>query len=219
MTVRKVLGWLTKNTGWRLLSVAIAYVIWFNVANEPEMSTIVSASVQYRDAGNNLEISSPLVDHVELETRGPSGLLRNLSNSRTAVILDFSGVTEAGERTFTITQASTNLPRGVELLRATPAQVRLDFERRARRTVPIHVRFTGTLPPGETIVSYEVTPKTEEIFGPASNIAKVEAVETDSIDLGSITPGHLSVNVGTFVSEGKVRFSRSPEVTVKIMIR
>jgi hypothetical protein len=216
---KKIYAWLIKNPGWRLLSLAIAYIIWFNVANEPEMSTIVSAPLQYRDAGNNLEISSPLVDRVELETRGPSGLLRNLSNTRTAVILDFSSVHEPGDHTFTINRLATNLPQGVELLRATPAQIRLTFEQRARRTVPVQVRLTGKLPEGEILVTTQVTPDSVEIFGPASQVSEVTAVETDSIDLGSITPGHLSVKVAAYVPEPKVRFSGTPEVTVKITIR
>ncbi len=96
MTPKRIGKWLIKNLGWRILSLAIAYAIWMSVATEPEMATIVSAPVQYRDAGNNLEVSSALIDHVELETRGPSGLLRNLVNSHTVVILDFGDVKEPG---------------------------------------------------------------------------------------------------------------------------
>jgi hypothetical protein len=189
-----------------------------NVATEPEMATIITAPVQYRDAGNNLEISSELVDRVELETRGPSGLLRNLSNARTAVILDFADVKDPGQRTFTITRSSTNLPRGVELLRATPAQIRLTFERRLRKTVPVHVRFLGSLPGGQQILGFVVIPPMEEIYGPASQVERVTAVETDSIDLGSVSRIHSTVRESVFVPEPKVRFSGPPEVTVRIKL-
>lgn len=218
MTLPRILGWLTKNIGWRLISLVIAYLIWMNVATEPEMATIITAPVQYRDAGNNLEISSELVDRVELETRGPSGLLRNLSNARTAVILDFADVKDPGQRTFTITRSSTNLPRGVELLRATPAQIRLTFERRLRKTVPVHVRFLGSLKGGQQILGFVVIPPMEEIYGPASQVQRVTAVETDSIDLGSVDRNHTAVRESVFVPEPKVRFSGPPEVTVKINI-
>jgi YbbR domain-containing protein len=218
MTLPRILGWLTKNIGWRLISLAIAFFIWMNVATEPEMATIITAPVQYRDAGNNLEISSELVDRVELETRGPSGLLRNLSNARTAVILDFADVKDPGQRTFTITRSSTNLPRGVELLRATPAQIRLTFERRLRKTVPVHVRFLGSLPGGQQILGFVVIPPMEEIYGPASQVERVTAVETDSIDLGSVSRIHSTVRESVFVPEPKVRFSGPPEVTVRIKL-
>jgi YbbR domain-containing protein len=217
MTLRRIGKWLIKNIGYRIASLAIAYVIWVNVATEPEMATIVSAPVQYRDAGN-VEVSSPLVDRVELETRGPSGLLRNLSNSRTVVILDFSDVKDPGQRTFTITRNLTNLPQGVDLLRVTPAQIRLTFEWRMQKTVPVHVRFVGSLPNGTKMSGFQVDPPTKEIFGPASQIQRVSAVETDSIDLGSITPANASARVAVFVPEPKVRFSKDAQVTVKITI-
>ena len=217
MTLRRFGKWLIKNIGYRIASLAIAYVIWVNVATEPEMATLVSAPVQYRGA-LNVEVSSPLVDRVELETSGPSGLLRNLSNSRTVVILDFSDVKDPGQRTFTITRDLTNLPQGVDLLRATPAQIRLTFERRMQKTVPVHVRFVGTLPKGEKMSGFQVDPPTKEIFGPASQVERVSAVETDSIDLGSITPTNSSARVAVFVPEPKVRFSKDPQVTVKITI-
>jgi hypothetical protein len=216
MTPSRIGHWLIKNLGWRLLSLAIAYIIWMNVATEPEMATIVSAPVQYRDAGNNLEISSELVDRVELETRGPSGLLRNLSNSRTVVILDFSDVKDPGQRTFTITRDLTNLPKGVELLRATPAQIRLTFERRMQKTVPVHVRFLSNLPDGRKMSGFTVDPPTKEIYGPVSQVNRIAAVETDSIDLSSLSLSNPSVRVAVFVPEPKVRFVQDPQVTVRI---
>jgi YbbR domain-containing protein len=219
MTPRRVGAWMVKNMGWRLTSIAIAYVIWMNVATEPEMATIVSAPVQYRDTRNNLEISSPLVDRVELETRGPSGLLRALSNSRTVVILDFSDVKEPGQRTFTVTRSLTNLPQGVELLRATPAQIRLTFERRMQKTVPVHVRFQSSLPNGREMKGFEIDPPTKEIFGPASQVERISAVETDSVDLSSINLANPQIRVAVFVPEPKVRFLKDPQVTVKIALR
>lgn len=218
MTPRRVGKWLVKNIGWRILSLTIAYVIWMNVATEPEMATIVSAPVQYRDAGNNVEVSTPLVDRVELETRGPSGLLRNLANSRTVVVLDFSDVKDPGQRTFTINRTLTNLPQGVELLRATPAQIRLTFERRLQKTVPVHVRFLGNPPNGAKLAGFQVDPPEKEIFGPASQVDRITAVETDSIDLSSMTPGNQSNRVAVFVPEPKVRFLKDPQVTVKTTI-
>jgi hypothetical protein len=38
-----LLGLVTRNPGWKLLSLAIAVVVWGVVANEPELSTFATA--------------------------------------------------------------------------------------------------------------------------------------------------------------------------------
>ena len=125
-------GFLTENIGWKLLSLAAALVLWFFVASEPELATLHSVPVEYKGVPDDLEISSNFVESVFLEMRGPAGRLRDLSDTRPAVVLDFSTVHEPGERTFTIDQSHAILPRGVEVVRAIPSQVRR-FERRISR--------------------------------------------------------------------------------------
>lgn len=211
--------WLMKNLGWRLLSLAIAIAIWMSVASEPEMATLISVPVQYKEPGNQLEVSSRLVETVQLETRGLAGRLRDLANARTAVILDFSKVTEPGERTFNITRAQTNLPRGVELLRATPAQLRFQFEKRETRTVPVRLRFSGTLPDGLELVSYEAIPATREITGPASKVRRVDDVLTDPIDLSAVRVKNPTAVTTAYISEPQVRFLGAPQVTVRMVLK
>src|SRR5580698_9313596 len=113
---RWMIGLVTGNAGWKLLSLAIAVVVWGVVANEPEISTFATVGVEYRNLPDNLEISSDPVSTVKLELRGPSGELREVSPE---VILDMSDV-RSGERTFPIGDGSVKLVRGVQLVRAIP---------------------------------------------------------------------------------------------------
>jgi YbbR domain-containing protein len=85
-----------------------------------------------------------------------------------------------------------------------------------QKTVPVHVRFLSSLPGGAVMNGFQVDPPTKEIFGPASQVERVTAVETDSIDLSSINPANLQIKVAVFVPEPKVRFLKDPQVTVKI---
>jgi len=211
--------WLFSNPGWKLLSLALAVVIWINVATEPEMSSLISVPVQYKEPPGNLEVSSRLAETVQLEMRGSSGQLRELARSRTAVILDFSKVREAGDRTFSITREETNLPRGIELLRATPAQVRFHFERSERREVPVVVNFTGTLPNGLQLESHQTDPANEEIVGPESHVRRISAATTDVVDLRTVNPAKPSVTTEVYLSDPQVRFVKQPRVTVKMVLK
>src|SRR5580698_8320596 len=133
---------LTKNLLWKLVALAAAFAIWLDVANEPELATIVSVPVEYNHFPKDLEISSDIVETIDLEARGPSGQVRSLHDSRIAAVIDFASVKAPGERTFTLTPAELKLPRGIELIRTIPAQLRFTFERRAIRSVPVDVRFS-----------------------------------------------------------------------------
>ncbi len=214
MTPANVVHWFFRNIGWKLLSLGLATLVWIAVYREPEMTSIIAAPVQYKNIPANLEISSDIVGDVDLETRGPAGLLRNLSEKRLAVVLDFSGVNEPCERTFTIDRSNTSLPRGVDLIRITPAQLRFTFERRIARKVPVELRLSGPLPAG-----MKATPDPPQlaITGPESKVRKVTSLITDPADLQSLLDGK-TVRVSAYLPNSQVRFQGSPEVTVRLSV-
>src|SRR5579872_986770 len=102
----RTLKWLVnvifQNAAWKLLSLALAIVLWVLVASEPQLSTFATVPLAYKNLPDDMEISSQPVSSISLELRGPSGVLRGLGDGlRPAVILDMSSVLP-GERTFTI---------------------------------------------------------------------------------------------------------------------
>jgi YbbR domain-containing protein len=212
-----VTGFLTRNIGWKLLSLGAAVVLWITVASEPEVATLRSVPVEYKSMPQNLEISSSVVESVFLEMRGSSGRLRDVADAKSAVVLDFSGVHQAGERTFTIDRNTANLPRGIDLVRAIPAQLRFRFEPRASRRVPVEVRFS---PPheGYAVASYHVEPEDLAVVGPESSVEKTQSVVTDPIDIGGVV-NHAQFRVNTYLSEPRVRFQASSHVVVQVTVK
>ena len=73
---------LTRNLLWKLLALVAAFGVWLNVASEPELATIVSVPVEYNNFPKDLEISSDIVESIDVEARGPAGQLRSLNDSR-----------------------------------------------------------------------------------------------------------------------------------------
>ena len=107
---------LTQNLVWKLFALIAAFFVWLNVASEPELATIVSIPVEYNNFPKDLEISSTIVESIDVEARGPAGQLRTLNDSRVAAVVDFASVKEPGERTFTLTARELKLPRGIDLI-------------------------------------------------------------------------------------------------------
>jgi len=221
--MRRTLRWLvdlvSKNVGWKLLSLGMAVMLWVLVASEPELSTFTSAQLEYKNLPDDLEMSSEPVPTVSLELRGSSGVLSALADSTTrpAVILDMSGVF-AGERTFTIDSGSVKIPRGVRLVRAQPSQVRFTFEHRLSKQVPVVVHFSGDGANGYIVASEQVEPSTLSVVGPASHVARVRTADTDPVDVSGVV-GTSQFRSNAYINDPYVRFQSSPQVTVTVTMR
>lgn len=219
----KVLRWfgrfLVENTGWKLLSLLIAIVLWALVASEPEMAAFATAPVEYKNLPDDLEISSEPATEVSLELRGSSGELRALSDGglRPAVILDMSGV-RPGEHTFAINSGSVKLARGLRLIRAIPSEVRLDFEWRVVKNVRVMPRFTGEGANGYVVANWSVGPPELQISGPEDHVARIREVVTDPIDVSNVL-GTSEFRVNAYVGDPYVRFHTSPQVAVSVTMK
>jgi hypothetical protein len=221
-SVIRLLQWirdlLFQNLVWKLLSLAIAVVIWALVANEPELATFANVRLEFKNLPEGLEISSEPVSSVMLELRGPSGALRGVGDAMyPAVVIDMSGA-ETGERTFSIGDRNVKLMRGVRLVRAIPSAVRFHFEPRRLRRVPVQVRFLGEGQNGYVVAGYHVDPPEMEITGARSRVARVAAVLADPVDLANTTD-KAQFRVNVFTEDSFVRFLGTPEAVVTVTMK
>lgn len=176
---------LTDHLAWKLVSLAIAALLWYFVAGQTEFATSIPAAVQYRNVPPELELNVEPVERLFLKLRGPATSLTPTALNQTALVLDLRSVNSPGEQTFPVDRTSLALPPGVTLVRAVPSQVRIRLERRVTRTVPVEVRFAGPPPEGYRVVSQNVSPAAIRVVGPESQVEQVTTVQTDPVDLSS----------------------------------
>jgi YbbR domain-containing protein len=212
-----VSGFVTRNIGWKLLSLAAAVALWVSVASEPELATLRSVPVEYKGPPDDLEISSNFVEDVVLEMRGPSSRLRDLRDARPAVVLDFSSVHQPGERTFTIDTSNASLPRGIQLVRSIPEQLRFRFERRVTRQVPVDVRLS---PPhdGYAVASVQVTPPVLTVTGPETSVERMRSATSDLVDISGVIASQ-QYRVNTYLTEPRARFQSPTQVVVQVTVK
>lgn len=210
---------LTNNIGWKLLSLVIAFGVWVNIASEPELSTMLSAPVEFKNFPADLEISSEnIVEAIHVEAHGASGQLRDLARTPIAAILDFSTVKVPGERTFTLSNREISLPRGIDMVRTIPAQLRFNFEHRAVRAVNVRIQFSGRLPAGLAIDTFSVNPPDLRVAGPESRVAAASEAVSDPFDLSQVK-GDTSQSLAVYMPEPQVRFLDKARVTVSIHVK
>ena len=209
---------LFQNLVWKLLSLAIAVVIWALVATEPELTTMANVRLEYKNLPEGLEISSEPVNSVVLELSGSSGALRGVGDSvHPAVVIDMSDAA-SGERTFSIDDRNVKVMRGVHLVRSIPSTVHFHFEPRRMSTVPVHVRFLHEGQNGYSVAESQVDPPQMEITGPRGSVARIAAVVADPIDLANVT-STSQFHVNVFTDDSFVRFLNTPEVVVTVKMK
>lgn len=202
---------VTRNFGWKLMSVLVAFVSWLMFTGARELTTSLSVPVQYRNIPKDLEISSDPVEKVHLVLRGPSPLLSRISATAVPVVIDLGTVDMPGQRTMTINRGSVSLPTGVTLERAIPGQIQLRLERRLTREVAVELWFEGgaKAPPGVGVQPDRLT-----VVGPESRVRLIERVHTDPIDLHALEASK-EIHVSAYSGDTRVNFTSSPVVTVQ----
>ncbi|HWR51031.1 MAG TPA: CdaR family protein [Bryobacteraceae bacterium] len=205
------------NFGWRVFALVIAIVLWATFVGSPELTTSVSAPVEYRNMPRGMEISSEAPERVYLEVQGPSARLNSFDLSNITVVFDLRSVNRTGDHTLTIESNNVDLQPGLTLVRAIPAQIRLRFERRVDADIPVRARLSGSPHAGYKVVRQEVNPPSLRIVGPESHVREVEYAETDPIDIANVL-GTQSFQVQTFVRNPYVRLVSPPAVRVTVTV-
>ena len=212
-----LLRFLTRNLGWKIGSLLAALVLWFAFSGSGEMTMSLSAPVQYRSLSRQLEISSGLADTVHIQLRGSSTRLSRLTPGSVPIVIDLSEATRPGYRTVTLSETHIDLPTGVSVDRFVPSQIRLHLENRASREAPVSPRWSN-LPDQFRVSAVEVHPAYLNILGPESHVGRIQALDTDTIDLRSAKPGVHEFKVEAYTGDGQVYFSGVSQVTVRLTL-
>ena len=123
-------GWLTKNFGWKLLSVFLAVAIWLTVhkiREEPEASAASGVGITYGDlpvlvvsATADVHDVRIVPNKVDVKVSGVPDVMGTLQANRIHAFVNLTGVDSAHDLQRTV---EVSLPRGVTLISIDPPQL------------------------------------------------------------------------------------------------
>ncbi len=174
-----------RNWGLRLLALGIAIGIWFNASVEDRLvasERVVEASVSY-NRPRGFVVINPLPT-INVRLGGSKKAVRQLSPSMVYVQVELTQRQE-GSATITLGPDNVTAPDGLEVVSLEPAQIRVDLEREVTERVPVFAKLTGEPAAGSTVQEPEVFPNQVLVTGPASMLAKLDALATRPINLDS----------------------------------
>lgn len=116
--------WLLHNWHLKLAALLISFLLWASYTSEPFVEVGYTAPLEFLNIPSDLEITGDVPTQARVRIRGRAIVLRRLTSADLAVSVDLSG-TRAGETLVRISRSQMDLPPAVELVRITPAEIRL----------------------------------------------------------------------------------------------
>ncbi len=211
---------LFRNPGTKILSLAIAILIWF-VFSAQQRERISERTYRIPLSVANVPpktvIASPLPPTVEVRLRGPFTALRQLDPDKLEAVIDLADA-PLGEKVYRLAPEDINVPPEVEVIAIAPSEVRVALDATAEKSLPIAARLTGNPAEGFELAEVSTEPRVAHLFGPASALSKMTSVETDPISLAG-REASFSVPATVLIDAPGVRVREGQVVTVSVRLR
>src|SRR5581483_4307022 len=171
-----------------VVAFATAIGLWLFVNTGERMSErTLRVRLEPENLPAGLMITNQVAEFAEVRVSGPGVILSGLDPKRMRTPLDLSGV-RPGIATYSLNPKTFQLPRKVEVMRVTPAQVSFQVDRMAKRTLPVRLERRGEVPAGFSVAGMEVSPDKVEVSGPATKLEGLRALATEPLDLANVGP-------------------------------
>jgi len=169
-----------------LLALVICITpLCLSVANSSENVSHIKVPIKVEDLPRGTLLTSPLVQGIEIQVRGPAEIRDRLSNLNLQYRLDLSHL-EPGSHTIPIQVQQLHLPLGLSIDNFQPQAIPIRLELEVRKEVPITVFYKGTPAPGYFVVQTVAVPNMVMLSGPKRELDKIESVSTHPIDVAGI---------------------------------
>jgi YbbR domain-containing protein len=205
-----------RNLWLKLISIAIAALLWLVVAGDRDVERVVRLPLEFQNLPAGLEVVTDTPDAIDARLRGPSATLGGITSVDAWAVIDLR-TARPGRRLYNITAGQVNVPYGVEVVQVSPAALSLEFERTGVRVVPVKPAIEGRPADGFEITRTTVTPMAVEVMGPESALRRLEEAITEPITITGATGAvRESVTVGVFDPWVRLRVPQTASVAIDI---
>jgi YbbR domain-containing protein len=178
--------WLAQ-AGGLLLTFLMVSLVW-GIYSGGQFSLITTTTpIDFRNIPDNLELMKTSAEKVEVQISGKRRLVSALEPEQVGAFIDLEGKTY-GAHQVVLNQNSIELPLGLEVVRVTPAKIKVELEQRAEKKLAVKPQFIGASPAGYEIKKVKVKPNSVKVSGAVSVLHKTNSLSTEHIDLDRVEP-------------------------------
>jgi YbbR domain-containing protein len=207
-------------TNWHLkiFSLVLATALWAVLAQESTSEIIFDVPVEYQNVPPATEVIGDAAKKVEVRLRGPSSLIREISEKDISTVIDLDQMPLNGETTVPLNAQHVHAPFGVEVVRVTPPRVRVSLEPTESKMLHVLPATMGHVAQGYEVDAILVKPDQVRAEGPASHVRVLVAVRTTEIDLTD-KKSTIIQTVDLDLADTLVRFPETTPIRVEVKIR
>ncbi len=173
---------LLENLGLKVLSVCLAVFLWAVVVGEQKVEVTMTIPLEIKDVPRDLVLVNEPPDSLEVRLRGPKTLVTTLAPRE----VTFEGLPKSfveGENLIVIRPESVRVPRGIQVVEATPRRIRVLLDAITVREVEVSPRIEGTPAKGFVLKRVTSSPSRVRITGPKSELRQLTRIYTLPISL------------------------------------
>jgi hypothetical protein len=208
---------ITHNWHIKLLSIALAGILWVYVNSIQEKERFFTIPVEVRNISENYILSGEPPEFVQLVLRGRDEPLSLVNEGDLQAYIDLE-MNSQGETKKIVKVERRGLPRGVSIKEIRPRLVDVQIDEAIRKPVKVVPVIATDLPLGYSFERFMLDPPEVEIQGPASYIESVESVNTRRIDIQNLTET-TTMDVEVETGSDKVTLVEDQPVNITIFIR
>src|SRR5262245_37767517 len=215
--MRSLRHFLTHNWFLKVISLALAAMLWAVVATETSSEIGLEVPLEYRNIPPQLEITGDTTNVVQVRLRGSSNIIRDVSAKDVSTIIDLSKM-RPGDRIVPLSPQNVQAPFGAEVIRVNPSSVRFNLERTMRKTVPVVATVLGKPSDGFEVGKVTIEPSKVEVEGPESRVMSLESIVTNPIRLDR-RQTQVEQSADLDVPDPQIRLSHPGPVNVRVELR
>ncbi len=171
-----------KNFGKKTIAVFIAVILWFVANVEFDVERTLEINVNYSNLDRNLIITNDPPKKVKLRLQGPRSIISSLSDTSLYITLDLSDISEGISR-YEIQEKHINLPRDVNIISISPAEIVLNVDKVVTKIVRIEPNISPPDRGYKLAGKPRVFPEKVKIKGPKTILSKLDSIKTNPISI------------------------------------
>lgn len=167
-------------TNWVTVGICflLAVTLWFLVTlNTQVYTTTASYPVKVSNVPQDVQLSNPVPEYLEVGIKGVGIqlLYEKLEVSRDTVYIDFAKYPGHYSASRFPTPINRVMPEGLSTTGASPDSISLQYDRKARKRVPVILKTKVILPETYRYASpITISPDSVDVVGPADQLEKIE---------------------------------------------